>query len=296
MPFKVYDDRFTQIIGPDAEVERIATGFRFIEGPVWHPRTGLLYFSDIVGDTLYTWREGEGATVFRRPSHMANGNALDPSGRLITCEHATSRLTRTEPDGSVTPLASHYEGRELNSPNDVIVKCDGTILFTDPTSGRSPVYGVPREPDLPFRGVYRLDPTSGQLSLLADDFSKPNGLCFAPDETRLFIVDSDRDHIRVFDVMADCTISGGVVWARLPAEGVGVADGIKVDQQGNLYCCGRGGIHLFGAAGEPLGMIPMPEHTTNLAWGDDDRRALYITASTSLYRLRVRVPGVPILP
>jgi gluconolactonase len=287
--------RFTHLIADDADLERIATGFRFVEGPVWHPERRILYFSDIVGDTLYQWRAEDGASVARHPSHMANGNTLDLQGRLVTCEHATSRLTRTEHDGSVTILASHYEGRELNSPNDVVVRRDGAIYFTDPTSGRSPIYGVPREPELPFRGVYRLDPASGTLILLVDDFSKPNGLCFSPDGTCLFVDDSDRDHIRAFDVKEDGTLAGGAVWAELPAEGVGVADGMKADQAGNIYCCGRGGIHLFTPDGERLGMIQMPEHTTNLGWGDEDLRTLYITAHTSVYRLRVQAPGLPVL-
>jgi gluconolactonase len=290
-----YSPRFAYLVASEAELERIATGFRFVEGPVWHPERDTLYFSDIVGDTLYQWRAGEGTGVYRQPSHMANGNTLDLEGRLVTCEHATSRLTRTEHDGSVTVLASHYEGRELNSPNDVVVRRDGSIYFTDPTSGRSPIYGVPREPDLPFRGVYRVDPESGSLTLLVADFSKPNGLCFSPDGRRLFVDDSDRDHIRVFDVDDDGTLAGGAVWAELPHEGLGVADGMKADQEGHIYCCGRGGIHLFSPDGERLGMIQMPEHTTNLAWGDEDLRTLYITAHTSVYRLRVGVPGIPVL-
>lgn len=293
---QIHDERFTEIVGSAPQVEQLVTGFRFVEGPVWNPRTRTLFFSDIVGDTLYTWREGEGARSFRQPSHMANGNTLDAQGRLITCEHATSRLSRTEPDGSVTVLASHFEGRELNSPNDVVVKRDGSIYFTDPTSGRSPVYGVPREPELPWRGLYRLDPASGRLTLLVDDFAKPNGLCFSPDGSRLFVDDSERDHIRAFEVRPDGALAGGAVWGEMPSEGLGVADGMKMDREGNLYCCGRGGIHLFAPSGSRLGMLPVPEHTTNLGWADDDLRTLYITASSSIYRLRVRVAGLPVLP
>jgi gluconolactonase len=285
------DPRLHQLVEVEAGLSRVATGFRFAEGPVWDAHTKTLVFSDIVGDTLYRWSEGSGVSVVRRPSRMANGNTLDLQGRLITCEHATSRLVRTERDGTITVLASHYYSRELNSPNDVVLKSDGGLYFTDPTSGRSATYGIPRVPELPFCGVYRFDPSSGTLSLLTDDFSKPNGLAFAPDESRLFVSDSDRDHIRVFDIAADGTLHGGRVWGHLPTHGVGVADGMKVDRAGNLYCCGRGGIHIFNPDGERLGMIAMPEHTANLAWGDDDLLTLYTTASTSLYCLRMKRPG-----
>lgn len=298
MDVVAYERGFAGLVSAGQALVQVTGGFRFVEGPVWVPATAAagvesdsLIFSDIIGNTVYRWRADAGTEIFRHPSQMANGNTLDREGRLLTCEHATSRVTRTESDGTVATLASRYQGGELNSPNDIVVRADSTIYFTDPTSGRSPTYGVPREPELAFSGVYRLDPESGELTLLVDDFSKPNGLCFSPDQTRLFIDDSDRNHIRVFDVDEAGSLHGGAVWAEMPATGLGVADGMKVDREGNLYCCGRGGIHLFDANGTPLGMIPMPEHTTNLAWGDEDLCSLYVTASTSVYRVRTRVPG-----
>ncbi len=279
----------------ETQLERIASGFEFTEGPVWHPDGEFLIFSDIVGNALYRWSETEGVTVFRKPSHMANGNALDGEGRLLTCEHATSRVTRTVLEngeaGEAQVLASHYAGKELNSPNDIVVRSDGSIYFTDLTSGRSEYYGVPREQELSFQGVYRLDPDAKSLTLLVDDFSKPNGLCFSLNEGRLFVNDTDRFHIRVFGVQSDGTLSGGQVWAETVGEGAGVPDGMKIDGQGNLYSCGPGGIHLFDAGGTCLGVIQTPEHTANLCFGDDDLCSLYICATTSVYRLRVRQPG-----
>jgi gluconolactonase len=293
---KVHDRRFREIVDEDAVLERVATGFDFIEGPVWHPHERFLIFSDIVGDCMYRWSAVDGVSVFRRPSHMANGNTYDRQGRLLTCEHATSRLTRTGHEGRIDVVASHYQGQELNSPNDVVVRSDGAVYFTDPNSGRSERFGVPREQELPFQGVYRLDPDDRSLTLLVDDFAKPNGLCFSLDEDRLFISDTVRFHIRVFDVEPDGSLVNGRVWAGITGEGLGVPDGMKIDREGNLYCCGPGGIHAFNATASPtanrLGLIEMPEHTTNLAWGDDDLHSLYITAATSLYRLRLNVAGL----
>lgn len=282
-----------KVLDPDAELEQVATGFAFVEGPVWHPHDQHLIFSDIVGNTIYRWQEGAGATVFRQPSNMANGNTYDRDGRLLTCEHATSRVVRATPDDQIEVLASHYDGRELNSPNDIVVKRDGMIFFTDPTSGRSPRWGVPREPDLLFRGVYRLHPQTKELTLLMDDFSKPNGLCFDLDEQRLFVNDTDRKHIRVFNVQNDGTLANGQLWADLHGDGAGVVDGMKIDQTGTLFCCGPGGIHVFAPDATCLGVLLMPEHTANFAWGDADRQSLYITASTSVYRLRLKQAGVP---
>ena len=209
---EVLDERIWDVVGKDALLEQVATGFQFLEGPLWHSSARHLMFSDILGDTMYCWSEADGATVFRQPSHMANGNTYDRMGRLLPCEHATSRVTRMNHDGNVEVLASHYHDKVLNSPNDIIVGRDGGIYFTDPTSGRSAYYGVLREQELPFQGVFRLDK---KLTLLADDFSKPNGLCFSLDVTRLFINDTDRNHIRVFDVQPDGSLSTGRVWATV---------------------------------------------------------------------------------
>ncbi len=288
--FEVYDNRFSDIVSPESVLETVVDGFEFIEGPIWHPGRKEIVFSDIIGDTMYRWTKTNGLSVFRKPSNMANGNTLDRQGRMLTCEHATSRVTRTEPDGEITILTSHYNGKEHNSPNDIVVKRDGSIFFTDPNSGRGAKYGVLREQELDFQGVYRLD-DQGVLTVLVDDFSKPNGLCFSLDEKHLFINDSDHDHIRVFDVNRGGTLSNGKIWAELNRDGIGVADGMKIDQTGNLYCCGPGGIHVFDQVGAYLGIIKPPEEAANFNWGDEDLSSLYICASTTLYRLRMNTPG-----
>ncbi|NDJ61954.1 MAG: SMP-30/gluconolactonase/LRE family protein, partial [Chloroflexi bacterium] len=209
----IRDARLTEVIAPDADFTRHLTGFKFTEGPIWHPTEGHLRFSDIIGNSIYQWSAADGLRDIRPNSHLANGNTYDRQGRMLTCHHASSRVTRTEPDGSVTILAAEYDGKQLNSPNDIVVKSDGAIYFTDPTSGREPFVGIPRAPELPYAGVYRIDPLSGALTLLVDDFAKPNGLCFALDERRLFINDTKRFHIRVFAVEPDGALSGGEVWA-----------------------------------------------------------------------------------
>jgi gluconolactonase len=284
----------TQIVSPDSDLEVIATGFQFLEGPVWHPIGCHLTFSDIPGDTMYHWQPDAGVTIFRAPSHKANGNTYDHQARLLTCEHATSRVVRQEADGRVTVLASHYRDQELNSPNDIVVRRDGSIYFSDPNFGRRPTrYGVPRPQQLTFQAVFRLDAQTGELTPVADDFDQPNGLCFSLDETRLFINDSLRQHIRVFDVRSDGTLTNGCVWAETTGEGVGAPDGMKFDSAGHLYCCGPGGIHIFNQEAHCLGVIQMPEQTANFCWGDNDLCSLYICASTTLYRLRMAAPGRP---
>jgi gluconolactonase len=241
---------------------------------------------------MRSWQEGAGIATYRKPSNKGNGNAFDREGRLLTCEHATSRLVREERDGSFTVLASHYKGKELNSPNDLTVKSDGAIYFSDPTFGRiREDVGVPRPLTLDFRGVYCVTPGGTDLRLLADDFEQPNGLCFSPDESRLFVNDTPRLHIRVFGVKPDGSLTGGSVWAETTGEGEGRPDGMKLDSAGILYCTGPGGVHVFDPAGVCLGVILTPERPTNFAWGDADRCGLYITAQTSLYRARVKTPG-----
>lgn len=292
LSLEVWDPRLLDLFDPAAGLERLASGFQFLEGPAWHPARQDLVFSDIPGDRLYRWRAADGVTVFRQPSRMANGNTYDALGRLLTCEHAASRVTRTELDGTLTPLATHFDGRELNSPNDVVVHSGGAIYFTDPNFGRRPTWvGVPRPQQQPCQAVYRLDPDTRALIRLADGFDQPNGLCFSPDERRLFVNDSGRGHIRVFDVCTDGSLSGGQVWAEVRGEGPGVPDGMKVDALGNLYCAGPGGLHVFSPEGEVLGRLRVPEQAANFTWGEADGRSLFIAATSSLYRLRVRVPG-----
>lgn len=287
------DARMRDVVGAAPAFEQLGTGYAFTEGPVWHPREKTVVFSDMPGDHMRVWREGAGVKTYRQPCNMANGNAYDREGRLVTCEHATSRLVRQEKDGSLSVLASHWQGRELNSPNDVVVKGDGAIYFTDPTYGRAEYYGRKREVQLGFRGVYRVDP-QGELALLADDFGQPNGLCFSADEKRLFVNDTDRQHIRVFEVEPDGKLRGGQVWAETKGEGAGAPDGMKLDSAGNVWCCGPGGVHVFAPDAACLGVLRTPEYVANFCFGGDDLKTLFVTASTSLYRVRVNVAGRPL--
>lgn len=284
------------VAGDSVPIERLATGFLFTEGPLWHARDRYLLFSDMPGDHMRRWSEKEGVTTFRKPCAQSNGLAWDRQGRLVVCEHATSKVTRTESDGRSSVIASHHDGQELNSPNDVVVRSDGGIYFSDPTYGRNEYYGNPRPLPRDFRGVYRAESDGQKVTLLADDFGQPNGLCFSLDERRLFVNDTDRQHIRVFDVRADGTLANSRVFAETKGEGAGAPDGMKIDSAGNVYCCGPGGIHVFSPDGVCLGVIGIPEYTANFCFGDDDCRSLFVTASTSVYRLRVRTPGSPQWP
>jgi gluconolactonase len=276
------------------QFEQLGTGFLFTEGPLWHPTGKFLLFSDMPGDHLRRWSAADGVTTFRKPCHKSNGNTYDRQGRLVTCEHSSSRVTRTEPDGTIATLASHYKGKELNSPNDIVVRSDGGTYFTDPPYGRMKNSGVERPQELDFQGVYRIGPTPRDTILLVDDFEKPNGLCFSLDESRLFINDTARKHIRVFDVGRDGSLSKGRVWAETKGDKYGAPDGMKIDSASNVYCTGPGGIHVFDRDANLLEVIEVPENTANMAFGDDDMRSLFITASTSLYRIRVKTPGLKV--
>lgn len=279
------------IIEPGTALEQVLTGFEFVEGPAWHPRKRILVFSDIIGDTMYCWHENNVLAVLRKPSHMANGNTWDREGRLLSCEHATSRISRSNGEDSYEVLVSHYRECELNSPNDIVVKRDGSIYFTDPNSGRTDKYGVARHQELPYQGVYRFDPEKSELTLLVKDFAKPNGLCFSRDESLLFVNDTDRQHIRVFNVLEDGSIANGRIWAETGGDAPGVADGMKVDNASNLYCCGAGGIHVFDVTGARTGVIETPEVAANFTWGGDSLTDMYITATHSVYRLKTKIPG-----
>jgi len=294
MNVEIRNRRFTAVVGANVAFEKVASGCLFTEGPLWHPYEKFLLFSDIPGDKIRRWGQAEGTKTFRAPSNMANGLTYDRQGRLLACEHAASRVTRTELDGTITVLATHYDGKELNSPNDIVVKSDGGIYFTDPPYGRGKFAGVPRPQELTFQGIYCLDPTQRDLRLLVHDFARPNGLCFSLDERRLFVNDTNRQHIRVFNLAPDGSVTPGRIWAETVGEGEGAPDGMKIDSEGNLYCCGPGGIHVFDPDGVCLGVLRVPEPPANFAWGDDDLRSLFITASTSVYKILVRVPGRPV--
>lgn len=290
MNVAIRDSRMERIVSPGEQLARLGTDFLFTEGALWHPEDGFLLFSDMPGNVMRRWDEASGIQVVRDPSNMSNGLTYDRQGRLLACEHATSRVVRFEPDGSQTVLASHFEGKALNSPNDVIVKSDGSIYFSDPIFGRLEFYGVPREPELDFRGVYRIAPT-GELSLIARDFGQPNGLCFTLDERQLLINDTERGHIRIFDVAADGTLANGRLFAEPVGDEPGVPDGMKIDSEGNVFCCGPGGIHVFTGTGECLGVIRIPEVCANFTWGGPSLDTLFVTASTSLYAIKLKIPG-----
>jgi gluconolactonase len=277
------------------QFERLGTGFLFTEGPVWHPGGRFLIFSDMPGDHMRRWSATDGITTFRQPCRMANGNAYDRQGRLLTCEHASSQVTRTEPDGRLTVLASHFKGRQLNSPNDIVCTGAGAIYFTDPPYGRARFYGVERPQELDVQGVYRVGPEARSPELMVDDFDRPNGLCFSRDETRLYVNDTARQHIRVFEVTPAGRLTGGRVWVETKGDRPGAPDGMKIDAAGHVWCCGPGGIHVFDPDGRLQEIIEVPEYTSNFAWGDADYRSLFITASTSLYRIRTTVPGQPVV-
>ncbi len=294
MTVEVRDPRFRAVVGNDDALERVATGFAFTEGAVWHPRDQYLVFVDMPNSRMHRWFPDGRLEVYREPSNKANGSTLDRQGRLVTCEHATSRVVREDGPGTLTVLASHYQGKQLNSPNDIVVRGDGAIYFTDPTFGRMEYYGVPREPELAFRGVFRIDPGRAEPVLLADDFDQPNGLILSPDERRLFVNDTVREHIRVFDVSTSGDLSNSAVWAKTEGAGKGRPDGMKIDSAGNLYCTGPGGVHVFDRDAKCLGVIHTPEVCANFTWGGADLRTLFLTASSSLYRRRVAIPGRPL--
>jgi gluconolactonase len=279
------------LVAPGATLERLADGFLFTEGPVWRREEGALHFSDIPASRRYRWHPADGATLLRDPNDKGNGMTLDVEGNLLVCHHATSTLVRERPEGSREIVASHWQGRELNSPNDVVVRSDGTIYFTDPSYGRhAAAYGVPREQELTFQGVYRLD-TGGVLHLEVEDFEMPNGLCLSPDESLLYVNDSARAHIRAFAVGPD----GSLGERRLFADAIGAAapgeevDGMKCDERGNVYVTGPGGIWVISPQAEHLGTIEVPETVGNLAWGGEDGLTLFVCASSSLYTLRMAV-------
>jgi gluconolactonase len=294
MAVVVHSEKLNDLVDENAEVEQLATGFTFTEGPIWMT-DGSLHFSDMPGDKRRRWHPAEGVTVLRDPSNKCNGMTLDNDGNLIVCEHVTSSVVRERPDGTRETLATHWHDKELNSPNDVIVASDGSIIFTDPTYGRMPGFGVEREQDLDFQGVYRLPAGGGELELLVDDFKQPNGLCFSPDESLLYINDTERAHIRVFDVGANHALSNDRVFAENIGDGDlakgGLVDGMKIDEQGNVYVTGPDGVWVIGTDGEHLGTIEVPESVGNINWGDDDWRSLFIPASTSVYRVRMKVAG-----
>jgi len=267
----------------NSEPEKIADGFQFTEGPCWRAG-GYLVFSDISGNTVYRWTEDKGAEVYLSPSYNSNGLAEDSEGRLLMAQHGQRRLARLEADGSQTALATHYNGKQLNSPNDIAIKSDGSIYFTDPP------YGItPGQEELGFYGVYRLEPDNGNLLLLVDSLHRPNGLIFSPDESILYVADTDERRILSYRVDSNGSLSNGQVFVY--SSGDCYVDGLEIDPEGNLYAaCSDAGVRIFSEQGTCIDSIEVPERTRNLAWGDADKGTLYITAGTGVYRIRPESP------
>ena len=293
MSLDLRSSKLLDLVDSEAQVEQIGTGCLFTEGPIWNAEGNFLLFSDIPADQIKMWTPDSGITTFRQPSGQSNGLTYDKQKRLLACEHANRRVSRTELDGTVTTLVSHYEGKKLNSPNDIVVKSDGSIYFTDPPYGLKAEYGEEGGAELDFQGVYRLSADGQQLTLLVDDFERPNGLCFSPDESILYIDDTTRMLVRAFDVQADGTITKDRVFAVEKGEH-GAPDGMKVDQQGNVYLTGPQGIWIFDPEARHLGVIQVPEGAANLGWGGENWQTLFITARSSIYQIQLKVSGIPV--
>ena len=287
---------FSRIVPKEATLDRIACQLQFGEGPVWNARLGYLLWVDIVGDTIWKWVPGQGASVFLRPSGKANGMTYDREGRLVIAGWASRSVWRIAHDGSIVTVASHYQGKKINTPNDIVVKSDGSIYWTDPPMAMyiPGMAGDDLQRYLDFIGVFRLSPDGKTLTPVADDFENPNGLCFSPDESLLYINDTARRHIRVFDVKPDGTLSNGRLFYEARGDEPGNPDGMKVDVEGNVYCTGPAGIHVIDPKGNLLGRIKIPTHTTNMNWGDSDWRTLFIISRSCVYRVRLGIPGVPV--
>lgn len=293
------DKRFTAKVG-NAAIERVATGMRWAEGPVYFRDGGYLVWSDIANNRMMRWNEEDGhVSVFRSPSNFSNGNTRDREGRLITCEHDTRRVTRTEPDGTITVLIDSFEGKRLNAPNDVVVAADGAVWFTDPGYGIFGNYEGHKDTlELPAR-AYRLDPATGKATVVVDDMDKPNGIAFSPDEKKVYLCDSGithggRSELRVFDVNGDKLSNGKVLAANFAP---GFTDGVRVDIDGNVWCSmgwadpKEDGVRCYAPNGDLIGKIHLPETCANLCFGGKRRNRLFMAASTSIYAVYVETQG-----
>ncbi|MEJ1933690.1 SMP-30/gluconolactonase/LRE family protein [Nostoc sp. NIES-2111] len=295
MTLKFVSPAFEAAVDGGAVLEELCTGFGFSEGPIWHPRDGYLLFSDMPQDVRRRWSPSGGLKEVMRPANKCNGMTYDAALNLLVCEHVTSQVVREAPDGSRMVLASHYEGQELNSPNDICVRSDGSIYFSDPWYGRMPVFGLERPRVLGFQGVYRIPPSGQPLELLVerDLFGQPNGLCFDPAERFLYVNDTEQANVRRFLLQPD----GRLGPFELFAEGLasddlpGRPDGMKTDEAGNVWCSGPGGIWVYSPVGTLSGKVRTPEMVGNLAWGGPGFRTLFVCASSSVYTLQTKVSG-----
>jgi gluconolactonase len=290
-------DALEALLDPSARRTRIADGFWFTEGPSWDPTRQELVFSDIPRDTRWRWNEREGLQRVETPTFKGNGTVFEDDGGLLVCEQVSSCVTRIHLDGRREVVAFHHEGRYLNSPNDIIVRSDGLIYFTDPNFGRwDGPFGLGRPNDLDYQGVFRMRRDGSQLTLVSAEaeFEQPNGLCLSPDETVLYVNDSPAGEIKAYDVAADGSLSGVRLLVGGLGDGViakGTPDGMKCDALGNVWCSGPGGVWVIDPAGAVLGQIEVPEVVGSLTWGGEDLRTLFLTSSDVLYTLRTRVAG-----
>lgn len=275
-----------RLISPKARIAKLATGFRFTEGPVWIDDGQYILFSDIPAGIIYRTDKDGQTSVYRDPSHNSNGLTLDRQKRLIACEHGTRRVTRTEHDGTLSVIAEIFRNMKLNSPNDVVVSSKEFVYFTDPPFGIKP-----EQQEQPCNGVYLVKPERGELTLLYNSFERPNGLAFSPDEKFLYVDDSWQKKIMRFEVKDNGELKNGTMFFRFREKLPGNPDGMKVDIEGNIYCTGPGGLSVISPEGKLLGIIRLPEVASNCAWGGDDFKNLYITAQTSVYCTKTNVPG-----
>ncbi|MFZ2067228.1 MAG: SMP-30/gluconolactonase/LRE family protein [Xanthobacteraceae bacterium] len=295
--FESRNPRFARYILGNATLETLASGFRWIEGPVWMGDANCLLFQDLPNDRTMRWTEGLGVSLYRSPSNYANGQTRDRQGRLITCSHRGRCLYRTEYDGRVTTLIDRHDGKKLNAPNDVVVKSDGSIWFTDPLYGISNDYEGGRQVSEQPPAVYRFDPDSGDIRIVADDFDGPNGLAFSPDESRLYVAetgdqtdDHPRQYIRAFDIGTDgATLSGGEIFHKIEP---GYCDGMRVDEDGNIWSSAADGVHCLSPYGELLGKIVVPYRVSNLTFGGLAKNRLFIGGSNTLYAIFLNCRGV----
>ncbi len=293
--YKIFDPRFAACVHPELTLERLWSDGIWTEGPAWLAASGALIWSDIPNNRMMRWRQVDGRIAeFRRPSRGGNGNTVDRQGRLVTCEQYARRMTRTEHDGTITVLADRFEGRRFNAPNDVVVKSDGSVWFSDPDYGRGADYEGERE--MAGCHVYRIDASNGAVRQMTDDFVMPNGLAFSPDESMLYIVDTGSthlpdgpNHIRSFSVRPDDRLSGGDVFAVDPKK---FFDGFRVDSSGRLWCGAGDGVDCYDPDGTLIGKVAVPERVGNLAFGGRDGDELLICGTTSVYRVRVNARSV----
>jgi gluconolactonase len=293
-------ERLAELVDVEQEPRKLGEGYWFTEGPAWNHRDQFLMFSDIPADTRYRWSEADGVTVAKKPNFKGNGMVFEPDGSYLVCEQVSSAVTRFRPDGGLEMVAFHYQGKYLNSPNDIVTRSDGSIYFTDPNYGRwAGDFGSGRETELDFQGVFRVPPGGGDCELVVPEgeFEQPNGLCFSPDESLLYVNDSPPGEVKVFPVNPDGSLGEG----RLFFEGIGkgdigegTPDGMKCDELGNLWCTGPQGVWVIDTAGELLGIVPTPEVVGNIVWGGEDLKTLLMTTSSLLLSVRTEVAAAPL--